>query len=149
MVTSTRRAPRLPDADQTALPLTGAAADRSTTTVVSVRVTLPANLPAALQTLNETELQALFEALVAERQRRQLSPLPAAPLPPPMASAPPQTGHGTPPARPGKSDEVPLGKANLIRASFRSGMKPAVIARTFGLPQAAVMTVLGKTTPSK
>jgi hypothetical protein len=28
-------------------------------------------------------------------------------------------------------DEIPEGKANLIRASFRAGIKPVAIARTF------------------
>jgi hypothetical protein len=32
-------------------------------------------------------------------------------------------------------DEIPEGRANLIRASFRAGVRPATIARTFRISQ--------------
>jgi len=38
---------------------------------------------------------------------------------------------------------VPEGKANLIRASFRAGLKPAAIAKTVGVQQSTVYRVLG------
>jgi DNA invertase Pin-like site-specific DNA recombinase len=39
-------------------------------------------------------------------------------------------------------DELPEGKANLIRASFRAGIKPVAIARTFRISQSLVNRVL-------
>jgi hypothetical protein len=45
--------------------------------------------------------------------------------------------------------DVPEGKANLIRASFRAGMKPTAIARTVGVPQSTVNRVLGVPGKSK
>jgi hypothetical protein len=38
--------------------------------------------------------------------------------------------------------EIPEGKANLIRASFKAGVKSAVIARTFRISQSLVNRVL-------
>jgi hypothetical protein len=45
--------------------------------------------------------------------------------------------------------DVPEGKANLIRASFRAGLKPAAIAMTVGVPQSTVNRVLGAPEKSK
>jgi hypothetical protein len=45
--------------------------------------------------------------------------------------------------------DVPEGKANLIRASFRAGLKPAAIAKTVGVPQSTVNRVLGVLEKSK
>jgi len=42
----------------------------------------------------------------------------------------------------GEIDEIPEGRANLIRASFRAGIKPATIARTFRISQSLVARVL-------
>jgi DNA invertase Pin-like site-specific DNA recombinase len=39
-------------------------------------------------------------------------------------------------------DEIPEGKANLIRASFKAGVKPAAIARTFRISRSLVNRVL-------
>jgi hypothetical protein len=39
-------------------------------------------------------------------------------------------------------EEIPEGRANLIRASFRAGVKPTAIARTFRLSQSLVNRVL-------
>jgi len=42
-------------------------------------------------------------------------------------------------------DEFPEGTANLIRASFRAGVKPAAIARTFRISQSFVNRILSAT----
>ena len=49
-----------------------------------------------------------------------------------------------PPMTPSKvdADKVPTGKANLIRAAFKAGLKPAAIAREFGISQSVVRGVL-------
>jgi hypothetical protein len=46
-------------------------------------------------------------------------------------------------------DEIPEGKANLIRASFRAGIKPVAIARTFRISQSLVSRVLNSTEKPK
>jgi len=39
-------------------------------------------------------------------------------------------------------DEIPDGKANLIRASFGAGLKPAAIARMFRVPPSLVKRII-------
>jgi hypothetical protein len=46
-------------------------------------------------------------------------------------------------------DEIPEGKANLIRASFRAGIKPVAIARRFRISQSLVSRVLNSTEKPK
>jgi hypothetical protein len=46
-------------------------------------------------------------------------------------------------------NEVPTGKANLIRASYRAGMKPSAIARTLRVSLALVNRVLGSAEKAK
>jgi len=46
-------------------------------------------------------------------------------------------------------DKIPEGTARLIRASFKAGVKPAAIARTFRVSQSMVHRVLGSTEKSK
>ena len=46
-------------------------------------------------------------------------------------------------------DEFPEGTANLIRASFRAGVKPAAIARTFRISQSLVNRILSGTEKPK
>jgi hypothetical protein len=107
------------------------------------RVTLPSDLSGSLKHLDDAQLQRLCEAVAVEINRRN-------------QAAPNNEATG---ARPtgaslqGKSaaftnnkirgiDEIPEGKANLIRASFRVGVKPAAIARTFRISQSLVNRVL-------
>ncbi len=107
-------------------------------------ITLPSNLPKALRYLDDTQLKTLLRDVTAEIKRRE----PAAPAKPPhsVSSAKPVPGKTPKVSRgqaPPEGDTVPLGKANLIRASFKAGVKPAAIARTFGISQALVNQVLG------
>jgi hypothetical protein len=46
-------------------------------------------------------------------------------------------------------DEIPEEKGNLIRASFRAGIKPVAIARTFRISQSLVSRVLNSTEKPK
>jgi hypothetical protein len=54
---------------------------------------------------------------------------------------------GAAPAR--EIDEIPDGRANLIRASFKAGIEPAAIARTFRISQSLVNRVLSSTEKPK
>ncbi len=109
------------------------------------RVTLPSDLSGSLKYLDDAQLQRLCEAVAVEINRRN-------------QGAPNNEATGAPPtvmSLQGKSaaftnnkirgiDEIPEGKANLIRASFRVGVKPAAIARTFRISQSLVNHVLSR-----
>ena len=94
------------------------------------RVTLPRNLPATLQGLEDIELETLQREVTVEIRRRGATK-PAgkvADVPPPQAILPAKV----------KVADVPTGKANLIRASHQAGMKPAAIARSLRIPQGGI-----------
>ena len=107
------------------------------------RVTLPGNLPEALKYVDDAQLRKLLDAVAAEINRRsQAAPQKPAGLPRSSATSSrgqPMAGHVP---RADGIDEVPQGKANFIRASFKAGVKPAAIARTLGISQTAVRRIL-------
>jgi hypothetical protein len=117
---------------------------------VPARVTLPGNLSEALKYLDDAQLQKLLDAVTAEiKRRRQAAPQkPASPAPLTATLSPGKSmaRHDT---NADRIDEVPQGKANLIRASFKAGLKPAVIARTFGISESAISRILGSLEKSK
>lgn len=96
------------------------------------RVTLPRNLSTTLQGLEDIELETLQRAIGAEIKRRGRAGLDVK-VPEPKAVATAKTSEA----------KIPAGKANLIRASFQTGMKPSAIARTLRVSQAVVNQVLG------
>ena len=64
-----------------------------------------------------------------------------------MAEAGDEDGPGPRKVRSERATErstsaISAGKANLVRAAFRAGVKPNAIARQFGLPYAAVRELL-------
>ena len=92
--------------------------------------------------LEGSELQRLKAAVEAEIARRKQSTsigrtneasAPSASRP---ASSPVETRHVV---------EIPEGKSNLIRASFSAGLKPATIARTFGMSVSLVNRIIRST----
>src|SRR4051812_24501889 len=94
------------------------------------RVTLPSDLPGSLKYLDDVQLQILREAVAVEINRRNPgSKNETAPAVPTETSSQGQSAAGRETAS--EFGEIPEGKANLIRASFKAGVKPAVIARTF------------------
>ena len=105
-------------------------------------IVLPGNLPLALQSLDEANFNTLLRDVALEARRRGG---------PSAAVAAEIVGHNVtttkavrPPMTPSKvdADKVPTGKANLIRAAFKVGLKPAAIAREFGISQSVVRGVL-------
>jgi hypothetical protein len=96
------------------------------------RVTLPRNLSTTLQGLQDIELETLQQAVGAEVKRRGMNK-PAVEVPEPQAVAPAKASEA----------KMPAGKANLIRASFQTGMKPSAIARSLRISQSIVDQVLG------
>ena len=109
-------------------------------------VLLPEDLVCSLRLLADAELERLQAAVVNEVARRG--------PPPGVARATEREvrpSAGPKPAssrRPRNSPSVPVapavtaGKASAIRAAFRAGLKPAIIARQFGVPQSVVRQVL-------
>ena len=104
-------------------------------------VLLPDDLVCSLRLLADAELERLQAAVVNEVARR-------GPPTPPLGRASDPSDERERRVRtaaapkPASSRGVTAGKANAIRAAFRAGMKPATIARQFGVPQSVVRQVL-------
>jgi len=98
---------------------------------------LPSNLESSLAILSDDEFARLSAGVAAETARRQrtltrpFNPDPATTAKPPQASK-----------RNRASESVSPAKANLVRAAIKAGVKPSVIARQFGLSNAAIGEVL-------
>ena len=110
------------------------------------RVVLPNDLSASLRYLDGSDLQRLLAAVNMEIDRRKRGASAAdadqAARPTSSRSVPPHDEHTN-------IAEIPEGKANLIRASFGAGMKPATIARTFGVSLSLVNRVIRSTLKSQ
>jgi hypothetical protein len=113
------------------------AALSSTDATVPPRVMLPSDLSTSLKYLDNADLQKLRAAVTAEIDRRAQQRPQSDVSPAVSVSAAIHT------------DELPEGKANLIRASFRAGLKPAAIARTFHVPPSLVNRVIKSTDKPK
>ena len=103
---------------------------------VPQRVTLPSDLSTSLRYVDDAELERLRVALAAEINRRDQGASTrhadetlALPRPPIWKTS-------------STVEELPEGKANLIRASFNAGLKPATIARTFHVSRSLVHRVI-------
>ena len=96
---------------------------------VPQRVTLPSDLSTSLRYVDDAELERLRVAVAAEINRRDQSAS--------TRRADERLALPRLPIRKTSStvEELPEGKANLIRASFNAGLKPATIARTFHVSQ--------------
>jgi hypothetical protein len=107
------------------------------------RVRLPGDLSGSLKYLDDAQLQRLREAVTVEINRRNQG---APKNKTATAVATGTSSEGQPaPFREKKLrgvDEIPEGKVNLIRASFRAGVKPATIARIFRISRSLVSHVL-------
>src|SRR4051794_27425949 len=106
------------------------------------RVTLPSDLPGSLKYLDDAQLQKLLQAVTIEIDRRRgtCNNDPATAAPTGTSSQVQTAAFRNKTTR--EMDEIPEGRANLIRASFRAGMKPAAIARTFRISRSLVNRVL-------
>jgi hypothetical protein len=93
------------------------------------RHVLPKDLPAAIEQLDDQELDGLQAAVLAEQKRRGRKPAESV-LPPDKRRIEAAVFHLTP------------GKMNAVRAAFKVGVKPSQIARQFGLSQSDVRKAL-------
>src|ERR1700693_2795318 len=114
----------------------------STDAPSAARVTLPSDLAGSLKYLDDAQLQKLLQAVTVEIDRRRQGA-------PTTAAATGTSSQGQSAAFRNKKireiEEIPEGRANLIRASFKAGVKPATIARTFRISQSLVNRVLRST----
>ena len=107
------------------------------------RIMLPTDLPRSLRYLDDVAFRRLLEAVTVEINRQNQKDAKNKGAIAPMAGT---SGKGASVSVSDKTtreiDELPEGKANLIRASFRAGIKPVAIARTFRISQSLVNRVL-------
>jgi hypothetical protein len=94
------------------------------------RFVLPGNLAGAVKTLDDYQLDTLLKTVTAEAKRRGRLPTEKHKKPVPKKK---------PKAAP---VQVPQGKANLIRAAIKAGVKPGAIARQLGVSPSVVQHVL-------
>jgi hypothetical protein len=91
------------------------------------RHVLPSDLPAAIKHLGDQELEELQAAIIVEQQRRGKKP-----------SMPKKISNKR--LEPGVA--LTTSKVNSVRAAFKAGVRPSMIARQFGISQSAVREVL-------
>ena len=107
------------------------------------RVTLPSDLSGSLKYLDDAQLNRLLEAVTVEINRRnQGGPKSKAAAAAPTRASSPSQSASTRKDKIGGIEQIPEGTANLIRASFRAGVKAAEIARTFRISRSAVSRIL-------
>jgi hypothetical protein len=94
------------------------------------RFVLPTDLVGAVKNLDDKQFDTLLKTVTAEAKRRGTLPLekPRKPV-----------ARKKPKAAP---IQVPKGKANLIRAAIKAGVKPGAIARQLGISLSVVQHVL-------
>jgi hypothetical protein len=109
------------------------------------RVILPKNLSETLKRLEDAELVTLLREVTTEAERRGvMRPANSVTAPKTAPAAKYQARQSS-----GAKVDLPAGKANLIKASYSTGMKPAAIARMFRLSQSVVNRVLDLPAKSK
>ena len=103
---------------------------------------LPKDLPAALTHLGEHELQALVKAVTEEAARRNDRSSVSENMEPTRPPVP--TGQKAGKAQSPKIEALPLtqSRINAIRAAFKAGVKPRIIARQFGIGLSAIQLAL-------
>ena len=91
---------------------------------------LPKDLAGALKRLDDTEIDSLLTAVTSEAERRGRMPTRSASKTVASASKRPAADDG--------AGSLTTGKLNAVRAAFKAGVKPSVIARQFGISQSDV-----------
>jgi hypothetical protein len=104
---------------------------------------LPKDLPTAVKHLTDSELELLITTLIEEAKRRgRLRPSAeqkARPVPKRSLTTNKQQVEGA-------TVSLTVGQVNAVRAAFKAGIKPSVIARQFGISQSDVRKALASDT---
>ena len=124
---------------------TGSSGEPSPPSAQEQRHVLPKDLPNAVKHLNDQELDLLIRASLEEAKRRGR-------LPPSVQA---NTTHESGQKRTSRMAKSPhrrqvevatvsltRGQVNAVRAAFKAGIKPSLIARQFGLSQSDVRKAL-------
>ena len=122
---------------------------RGDNTLVARPYMLPADLPKALSWLSEEELEALGVAVGEERRRRLLASES-------LVAVSHRTGEPNAPNSPQASGpraqrtvlerpRMTIARVSAIRAGFKAGVKPSMLARQFGVTLAAIREALTET----
>ena len=111
----------------------------------SRRIRLPSDLCVSLKYLDNEELERLREAVSSEIKCRSLS----LPQGKPAALSPSPDHRSVENKKEREPREIPVGKASLILASFKAGLKPAAIARSLRISQSLVRDVLNSARQTK
>src|SRR5215469_12661124 len=124
-------------------PSSRASSPSSVSTPSPARVTLPSDLSGSLKYLDDAQLNRLLEAVTVEINRRNQGGAKSktAAAAPTRASSPCQSASIRN-DKIGGIEKIPEGTANLIRASFRAGVKVADIAHTFRISRSVVNRIL-------
>jgi hypothetical protein len=101
-------------------------------------VFLPKDLPNAVKHLNDQELDLLIAASLEEAKRRgRLRP---------SDQTTKRSSRRDKPSHEGQAEAATVsltrGQVNAVRAAFKAGIKPSMIARQFGISQSDVRKVL-------
>ena len=102
-------------------------------------VLLPNDLEASLATLNDRDFELLLVAVMKEAARR--GDRVKAPDAPTNATVPVKLSPKSERKAP-LGHDIPMTKANLVRAALKAGVKPAAIARQFGICHALIRGLL-------
>ncbi len=97
---------------------------------------LPKDLAGSLKRLDDVEIGTLLVAVTNEAERRGRLPKPQ-----PLIAAKPASRRK---AVEEVAGGLATGKLNAVRAAFKAGVKPSVIARQFGISQSDVKKALAQ-----
>ena len=95
---------------------------------------LPHDLERALQYASDEELKELRDAITQEMKRRNL----------PQQTAPEAPARKEPVKAEQPAHGLTRSQVSLVRASIEAGVKPAVLARQFGISLASIRAVLAQ-----
>jgi DNA invertase Pin-like site-specific DNA recombinase len=99
---------------------------------------LPKNLRTAVKYLSDGELDLLHAATLEEMGRRGRLPATVQTTKPSARTSKSSSGRQVEPA----PLSLTRGQINAVRAAFKAGIKPRLIARQFGISQSDVRKVL-------
>jgi hypothetical protein len=109
------------------------------------RHVLPQDLPGAIRHLTDQELDLLIAASSAEAKRRSRSPPPTVQT----NDVIPKRSSRSLDGQPGEPVvSLTRGQINAVRAAFKAGFKPSIIARQFKISPTDVRKVLASNTKS-
>jgi hypothetical protein len=144
--------PDLFSADAVSPPRSRPPAEKPMAESAPQRHVLPKNLPNAVKHLNDDELETLHAATFDEMKRRgKLPPSGSGPLRrDTLTKRSPKEAKISHNRREDIAEaSLPSGKVNAVRAAFKAGIRPATIARQFGISQANVKKALASYDPKR